>query len=96
MALRPEVAASDGATEIQHGEGGEAERPGELRSPGGGLQRHRCIVAGERRQGGVPVGEINRSQVENEFGIHDLEDLIPRISSQTHCVEWLRVLHGSG
>lgn len=77
MPLRPQIPAPDRAAHVEHGEGGETQWPGELRHPGGGLQRHRCIVAGERRQGGVPVAEVNRSQVENEFGIHDLEDLRP-------------------
>lgn len=77
MPLRAKLAAPDRAAHVEHGKGGETQRPGEVRRPGGGLQRHRCVVAGERRQGGVPVTEVNRSQVENEFRIHGLEDLKP-------------------
>lgn len=96
MALGPEIAATDRPAEVQHGPSGKAEGAGAILGPDRRLQGKGIVVAGEPRQGGVAFAQVNRSQVENEFEIHDLEDLIPRICSQTHCVEWLRVLHGSG
>lgn len=54
------------------------------------------MIAGERRDGGLPLAEVDGPEVENEFGFHALEDLTRGICSQTECGKRLRVLHTSG
>lgn len=73
MALGAKLATSDRAPHFQYREGREAQWTGEFGGPCRCLQRHRRVVAGERRQVGVATAQVNPTQVENEFGSHGSE-----------------------
>lgn len=77
MPLGAQVAATDGAAQVEHRPRGETKGSSKLGRPDRGLKGQRRVVAGERRNVMLALRRVHGPNFENKFAFHDLESPAP-------------------